>query len=412
MTLFGIPATLRPSRTGSGKTLDVTKKGSRMRRTKVFLLVALFALIVVPAAWALRFTDESYTPPVGETGKSYSWSFTGAGGCGPALPYQYRILNGSPPPGLTLDTSGLVHGIPTQAGDFSFWVELSDENPPSADWCRPSTAQREFTFHIVLGLSINQRQSSLGLAALNTPWSLQLSATGPGTWTVDSGALPAGVGLNSSTGLLSGTPTALGDFTFKIKITNGTRSDSQTYNLSVVQPLKVTNATPAGAEVGLPFALNPQASGGKPGYTWSIAEGTIPAGLSLDTTTGAITGKPTVPGTYLLKLKVQDTLGLSQTLNVPLVVAPRLLITRRPLKVAKVDVAYRGGFRATGGVSPTHWNLLGGLPGFLPPGMKLNKKTGALTGTPTKAGVYRLRMQVVDKLGAKSAAGFILKVVG
>jgi hypothetical protein len=381
-----------------------------MRRTKIFLLVALFALIVVPAAWALRFTDESYMPPVAETGKSYSWSFTGAGGCGPALPYQYRALNGSPPPGLTLDTSGLVHGIPTQAGDYSFWVELSDENPPSADWCRPSTAQREFTFHVIQGLVINQRQSALGVTALNAPWSLQLTATGAGTWTVDSGALPAGVTLNSSNGLLSGTPTALGDFTFKIKITSGARSDSQTYTLSVVEPLKVTSAAPAGAEVGLPFTLNPQVSGGKPGYAWSVAEGTLPAGLSFDTTTGAITGKPAVPGSFPLKLKVQDTLALSQTLDVPLVVAPRLLITKQLLKVAKVGVAYKGGFRATGGVSPRQWNLLGGLPGFLPPGMKLNKRTGALSGTPTKAGVYRLRMQVVDKLGAKSAAGFILKV--
>ena len=383
-----------------------------MRRTKIFLLVALFALIVVPAAWALRFTDASYTPAVGETGKAYSWSFTGAGGCGPALPYQYRAINGSPPPGLTLDTSGLVHGIPTQAGDFSFWVELSDENPPSASWCIPSTAQRQFTFHIVEGLSINQRQSVLGVAGLNTPWSLQLTATGPGTWTVDSGALPGGIGLNSSTGLLSGTPTAVGDFTFKIKITNGDRSDSQTYTLSVVQPLKVTNAAPAKAEVGLLFGLNPQASGGKPGYTWSIAEGALPAGLSFDPTTGAITGKPASPGSYPLKVTVQDTLGLGQTVDVPLVVVPRLLITKRLLTVAKLGVAYKGGFRATGGVLPRQWNLLGGLPGFLPPGIKLNRKTGALSGTPTKAGVYHLRMQVADKLGAKSAAGFILKVVG
>ena len=73
-------------------------------------------------------------------------------------------------------------------------------------------------------------------------------------------------------------------------------------------------------------------------------------------------------------------------------------------------MAYKVRLRATGGVLPRKWTLLGGLPGFLPPGIKLDRKTGAITGTPRKAGVYRLRMQVVDKLGARSAAGFILKV--
>jgi hypothetical protein len=64
----------------------------------------------------------------------------------------------------------------------------------------------------------------------------------------------------------------------------------------------------------------------------------------------------------------------------------------------------------TGGVAPLKWNILGGKPGFLPAGIKFSAKTGAFSGTPTKAGVYRLRMQVVDKLGIKSAIGIILKV--
>ena len=52
-----------------------------MRFMRILLLASLVALIVVPAALALRFTDESYNPPTGETGKSYSFSFGGAGGC-------------------------------------------------------------------------------------------------------------------------------------------------------------------------------------------------------------------------------------------------------------------------------------------------------------------------------------------
>src|SRR4051794_14985044 len=108
-----------------------------MRFTKILVLVVLGALVIAPAALALRFTDESFNTPRGETGKPYSFQFTGAGGCGPALPYQYKVLAGSLPPGLSLSSSGLISGIPTQGGGWSFWVELSDQNPPSQSWCVP-----------------------------------------------------------------------------------------------------------------------------------------------------------------------------------------------------------------------------------------------------------------------------------
>ena len=91
-------------------------------------------------------------------------------------------------------------------------------------------------------------------------------------------------------------------------------------------------------------------------------------------------------------------------------VAGKLLITKRPLKAAKVGKAYKVTLLARGGVLPRKWNLLGGRPGFLPKGMKLNGRTGVISGTPTKAGTYYLRLQVVDKLGAKSAAPYVLKV--
>jgi hypothetical protein len=383
-----------------------------MRFTRVLFVTALLALIVVPAALALRFTDESFTPAIGETGKAYNWSFTGAGGCGPALPYQYTATNGAPPPGLVLDKSGLVHGTPTQAGDYSFWVELSDENPPSASWCRPNTAQRQFTFHIVPGLNIQQQALTPKAASLNKPYSFQLSADGGGSqvWSVESGNLPGGLSLSNS-GLLSGTPTTTGDYTFVVKVTDGKRTDTETYTLSVTEELKITGGTAASSEVGLSLQVTPQATGGKPGYTWSLDSGNLPAGLTLDPATGGISGRPTAAGSFPITLAVTDTAGVKTTVNINLVVAPKLAITKRPLKAAKVGKAYKARLLATGGVNPREWNMLGGRPGLLPKGIKLNRRTGELSGTPTKSGIYRLRLQVVDKLGVKSAAGFVLKVI-
>jgi hypothetical protein len=399
-----------------------------MRITRVVLLLSLLALVVVPTALALRFTDESFSPPVGETGKSYpNWSFTGAGGCGPALPYQYRLLGSSPPPGLTIDTSGLVHGIPTQTGDFSFWLELSDEDPPSADWCDVKKAQRQFTIKIVPGLNILQQSLNPKAAFVNQPYSFQLSAEGGGTqtWSLLSGNLPAGIALSSS-GLLSGTPTATGDFTFKIQVKDtGTRSDAETYTLAVVEPLRIATPLPA-AEAGLPFTVDLEATGGRPGHTWSV-EGALPAGLALDPATGVISGTPRAAGSYPLKVTVTDALGLKTTQDVTLKVAARLMLVKRALRAAKLGVTYNALVLRIGGVGPFKWIVNGvskkrvstghnvkakRAAGRLPLGIKLNPKTGRLSGVPRQAGTFRFSLRVTDKLGAVSTRTYLLKVLG
>jgi Putative Ig domain len=118
------------------------------RMARVAALLSLLALVVVPSALAIRFTDDSYQVPTGSVGSFYSHQFRGDGGCGPALPYQFTILGGALPPGLSLASDGLVSGVPTKAGSWSFWLELSDQDPPSASWCRPAKSQREFTIEI------------------------------------------------------------------------------------------------------------------------------------------------------------------------------------------------------------------------------------------------------------------------
>ena len=382
-----------------------------MRFTKIFVLVVLAALIIAPAALALRFTDASYNIPNGETGKAFSFQFNGTGGCGPALPYQYKVLSGALPTGLSLSSSGLISGTPTVGGSWSFWVELSDQNPPSASWCIPSSAQRQFSISIGQGLKITQNALTPKATFLGEPYSFQLTADGGGSevWSLKSGSLPTGMSVGSN-GLVSGTPTATGDFTFVVQVTDGNRTDSQTYTLSVVELLKIAVPASAAGEVGHPYALALKSTGGRPAVTWSLAEGTLPTGLTMDPATGEITGTPGSAGSYPLKVQVTDMLGLTATVDVPLTVAEKLAVVKKPLPAAKLGSNYRAKLTATGGVHPLKWNILGGRPGLLAAGIKFNAKTGAFSGKPTKAGVYRLRMQVVDKLGVKSAVGILLKV--
>ena len=393
-----------------------------MRFTRLLLLVvatAAIAVVAVPSAGALTFPDDICPViagtvikecPAGEVGKPCSYQIKGRDGTG-CVPYVEFKATGALPPGLSLSSSGLISGTPTATGQYIFWIQMTDipASQGGVSWCADNNStEKQFSITINQGLQIVQRQSALTPAQLTVPYSLQFSATGgTPTWTVSSGALPAGLTL-SSAGLFSGTATTAGDYSFKITATDGSRSDTQSYSMSVVPKLAIGPTKDLG-EVGLPYQFTPQATGGKEGYTWAV-DGALPAGLTLDSASGGITGTPTAPGTFTLKLTVTDSLGLTATVDFPLTVAPRLLVTKTPLPAAKVGAGYRATLRATGGVAPRKWRIIGGLPGLLPKGLKLNARTGQITGTPRKAGTFRLRVQVTDKLGVHSALGVILKV--
>jgi large repetitive protein len=382
-----------------------------MRLFRTAALFALLALVVVPAAFAIRFTDDSYNMPAGAVGQPYSKTFGGAGGCGPALPYQYTIIGGNLPPGLSLSFGGTISGTPTAAGNFSFWVNLSDQNPPSESWCVPAAAQREFTITVGGGapavpLSIVQTALAPQATVVQTPYSFQLTASGGGSqsWSLLTGSLPTGMQLSPG-GLISGTPTATGDFTFTVRVSDGARSATQAYTLSVVQKLTIAPVTASPAEVARPFELRPSAAGGKSGYTWTASG--LPAGVSVDAASGAISGTPSAPGSYPVKLTVTDSLGFTDSVDVTLIVAPKLAISTHVLRAAKVGRAFAARLVASGGVAPHAWSI---VRGALPAGVHFSKRTGAFSGTPRRAGKRTLVLQVTDALGGVARATFVLNV--
>lgn len=381
-----------------------------MRRTRVvvLLLICLAALVLVPSAAALRFTDSSFNVPVGYTGEFYTHTFEGEGGCGPALPYTFKVLSGALPAGLTLGDNGNVIGIPQQAGSWSFWLELGDEDPPSEDWCVPGTTEGLFTITVVSGLRIEQK--SLSPIVVERPYSLQLTAagSGPQTWSLWAGRLPTGITLARS-GLLSGTPTVAGSSTFIVQVAVGARSATQTLTLTVAEQLKIAQVTVPSAEVGRPFRLELQATGGKGVRAWSLANGsTLPDGLTLDPATGVISGRPAIAGSFPVQLTVSDALGFANTADVNLAVARKLVIGSTSLPLARVGRIYRARAVALGGVDPRRWRL---LRGSLPAGIRLEPETGVLSGTARRAGTSRVALQVTDRLGATSIRTFVLRVL-
>ena len=172
-------------------------------------------------------------------------------------------------------------------------------------------------------LQIGYQALSLGCSSasgqVGAPYSSNLAVTGgiPGyMFMITSGALPGGLSLNATSGLISGTPTMFGSFTFAAQATDSagnvatTPANSPSCSIMVVPPnppsLSVMCQGATAATEGASYSSGLQASGGTPGYTYSVI-GSLPAGLNLSATSGVISGIPTAAGAFTFTGKVVDS---------------------------------------------------------------------------------------------------------
>ncbi|QNH19263.1 Calx-beta domain protein [Xanthomonas sp. GW] len=260
--------------------------------------------------------------------------------------------------------------------------------------------------------------ASLPSATAGTAYNQTLTASGgtaPYTFAVSAGTLPTGLTL-SAAGVLSGTPTASGSFNFMATATDSggsPTSGNRAYALVVASPtLTLPATTLAGGTAGQAYtaAINP-ATGGIAPYTYALSAGALPAGVTVNSATGALSGTPTVAGNFNFSLTATDSTtgsagqaSQSYSLNI---VSPTLTIAPPTLPAGTAGSAYSQTLTASGGTAPYSYAVSAGA---LPTGLSL-AAGGALAGTPTVAGSFAFTVTVTDAGGFIAPQAYTLSIV-
>ena len=234
------------------------------------------------------------TLPNASVNVSYAQTLAAAGG---TLPYTWTLTAGALPKGLTLSAAGAISGAATAAGTFQFTATVTDS--------ATGTASQQFTLIVGGGLAIDP--TVLPGGKVGASYSQTLTATGgtpPYTFITSAGSLPPGVTLSGA--VLSGTPTTTGSYTFTIQATDSASATAaQQFTIAITGVAITTSGLPSAA-VGTAYSQTLSASGTAP-YTWAVAQGALPDGLSLDASSGTISGMPTAAGTSSVTIQVTDS---------------------------------------------------------------------------------------------------------
>lgn len=337
--------------------------------------------------------------PNGRAGTPYSGFIAAGGGISP---YSYAAT-GSLPPGLTLSASGLLSGTPTETDSFSFSVTATD----SSGGTGPHTGTQTYSL-IIQNPHFTLQPSSLPPAVAGQPYSQTVVAgggTAPYTYSIMAGALPAG--LTFSAGTISGIPTVSGSFFVTIRAQDSTTGPgapyavARYYPLTVAAPLVITPASLPTANAGSFYSQTLTASGGVAPYSFNLASGALPAGLTLGTD-GSISGTTLEDGTFTFTVSAEDSTGGtpiagSQVYSLS-VAPPTITLSPASLPDGLAGASYSASISASGGTAPYSYAVTSALPA----GLTLSA-SGLLSGTPIETGSFSFSVTATDSSGGTGA---------
>jgi hypothetical protein len=341
--------------------------------------------------------------PGGTLGLSYSTTLTASGG---QSPYQWQLVDGTLPTGLALSSTGIISGTPAQALTAPLVIKVTDNTG--------AISTGAFLLQIIdpNTPSINA-SAPLPPGTVGAGYGSGLIAAGghsPYSWAIVTGTLPLGLSLDAQGGIISGTPTKAGNFPFTAQVTDTDRvSATQAFAIAVHSPtLQITPASIPNGTANVPYSFGLSVAGGTAPYNWSLSAGGLLTGFSINPSTGAISGTPTLPGAYQFTISVVDSnFGLATQTYQFTVASQSLTISTTSVPSGTVGTAYDFGLLATNSTPPLNWSVISGA---LPPGIQLMASSGLLVGTPTTAGSYTFTLQVTDQTTAMAQATFTVQV--
>jgi hypothetical protein len=385
-------------------TVQAADSGTPQQKvTKTFTITILQQLVITTPP----------TLPTGSVTTPYSVTMASSGGTGAVT---WAVANGSTlPGGLTLTSAGVLAGTPTTANTYNFSITATDSGVP------PQTATVAFTLTITPKLAITTTQSQIPSGTVNTAYSTTIQSNNGGiapitwSWIAQAGSsLPPGLNINSSTGTISGKPTAAGTFNVTVSVTDSSTPTAQTasanFTISVATaPLSISTTSLPNAVVGQAYNATLVSAGGNPPVTWSISVGSLPSWASLNSSTGAITGTPpnTTGSPFNFTVKATDSSTPAQTATqaLTITVVSALSITTTSLPNGTVGSPYSTTVAATGGTTPYAWSWAAQVASSLPPGLNIDPATGTISGTPGGSGAtYNVTVTVTDSTNPQQTA--------
>ncbi len=319
------------------------------------------------------------------------------------------------PPGLVLSAAGVISGIPTTSGVYTFFVRAADSTN------LPNGGVRQFQL-TVSPVTITTTSLPFGNAGAAYAQNFAASGTsGAVSWSLPfptNGALPQGLTLSTG-GVLSGNPVSAGNFTFYIQVTDASNNIAfRNFSLNIfaagaVPPLSLNFGL--GTRILGRSVSDLNASGGFPPYAYSLSPGaTVVAGMRVQdgqplpqgfSSTAAYLGVLTTPGTYSSSIRVTDSTGTTFDRAFTFTVVPFLLTSQFSAPKALVNSFYSYQLTATGGSGNYVWAI-----NNQPTGLTINS-SGLISGIPTVAGSYNFSVTLSEVASSTVTASFGMSIV-